>query len=96
MPTSGLPTNWALLKMTKGSSGPARNPFQKIGNVGETDSAASATADVFTGLRLISKVTITASEAASRIAKVAAETTNFRGRTRDPETGSGLISAIAS
>src|SRR5258708_7652932 len=41
MPVSGLPTNSALLKTTKGSSGPSTKPFQKAasGPAGSTPAA---------------------------------------------------------
>src|ERR1039457_2045542 len=46
MPVSGLPTNSALLKMTQGSSGPSRKPFQKTasGPVGSMRAAGRTAA----------------------------------------------------
>src|SRR5271168_4077381 len=97
MPTSGRPTNWALLQMTRGSSGPAVNPFQKTGKIGETAPSASAIAEEFAGLRLISSVAITAIEAASRIDRAATATTHLRGSTKAPDGGSAVpASPLAS
>src|SRR5580700_5626365 len=91
--TSGWPTNAALLKITKGSSGPATKLFQKIGKARATPSFATTVVGAVLWLHV--NMAITPSDAASSSDNAATATTQLRGKVTGL-TASGCPSDRAS
>src|SRR5262245_2492282 len=76
MPVSGRPTNAALLKITQGSSGPKRNPFQNV-----RKGTGAGDGEPVTGLlrvRFAQVPTRAATAAASNIERITTATDQFR------------------